>query len=449
MDTPKKPYIWDQPRLTTVGGSLLVYTSGAVCFTLSDIANALAENHTEKTARRCVTLVHQINRAGGSPDFAWTAPISEVRRAIEQVMTQHYGVRLRVGVLTTHLLCEGTTKPATIIAILTFLKQAFAAIAALGLRIDQPMETVRCARAQLSRYSFVQRQVTLYDGTLSRTPVGYYRVQAGVVIPVGILDNPGLPEYLRARYVAARLKWRDVAIIENLHASGVRVTEGVELTWASINPAGLDAPMRLHTKGQGRVPRKPVVASEQTKHAMTRYFLTEQPAHDPRYPDFLVWLRKRAATHARYLQYLHARQIDPSTVPVFWSERKTPYNSAAFWQGAWSKLRNGDAGHLLSEQMIASPHHLRHWRINVDLDELQAKYAHSEIQLIAAALEYVRVMGWRSWRSLIHYDHRGLITFLLQQRDQRGGPAESVPVQHGIRNRLSEQGLLPVALGAG
>ncbi|GAA5437633.1 hypothetical protein M8445_17585 (plasmid) [Deinococcus aquaticus] len=432
--------------IRTKGELYAVYEGNRFLRILSRVTTYLAKKHNGRLAKQCTRLLHRVNRVGGAWDLAWSAPSSAVRQALEQLFRTHYGVHIKASVQTTQLVCQ--PKPAspasTVITVLYQFRVAFDALISLKLRIDHPLDTVRCATRQLRQHQSVLRQGVLYDGTQSRTPVGYYRIQNEGVTPQGILDNPGLPGLLRQAARAGGWQSRDLAVLELLLCSGARVAEVCGMTWASLASADGHIDLRLHTKGQGLVPRKPVVLSSEAKRALLTYLQRERPTYDEHHGGFTSWLGRRQWTPERYLEYLRAQQIDPATVPVFLTHRKTAHNPDAFQKAAWSRLRRPSARGTACGQLLISPHHIRHWVINADLDRIWAAHGQEEFRSVEALRAYVQDMGWRSWRSLQHYDHRGAVTFLMQAwtRALEGKAAPAVTM-NGLLDQLQADGTLP------
>lgn len=432
--------------IRTKGELYAVYDGCRFLRTLSRVTTYLARKHNGRLAKQCARLLHRVNQAGGNATLAWTATRSAVRQTLEQVFRTQYGVRIKAGVRTTHLVCcpRPASPASTVITVLYQLRLAFKALIDLKLREDHPLDTVRCATRQLKQHQHVLRQSVLHDGTQSRTPVGYYRIQSDSVTPQGVLDNPGLPGLLRQAAHAARWQLRDLAVLELLLCSGARVAEVTSMTWASLAAADLHSDLRLHTKGQGLLPRKPVVLSSEAKLALHAYLQRERPAHDEHHRDFIRWLGRRPWTPERYLEYLRAQQLDPATVPVFLTHRRTAYNPDAFQKAAWSRLRRPSARGSACGQLLISPHHIRHWVINADLDRIWAIHGQEEFRCVEALRAYVQDMGWRSWRSLQHYDHRGAVTFLMQAWTRALEDKAAPPLtMNGLLDQLQADGTLP------
>ncbi|UBV45555.1 tyrosine-type recombinase/integrase (plasmid) [Deinococcus taeanensis] len=448
---PTRPHQPSHLIFRKKGDLYAVYDGCRLLRVLSRITTHLARAHGGKLAQQCARLLHRINQAGACANLAWTAKPGAVRQAIEQVFRDQYGVQVKHGLLSVRLMCGArpASPPTTINTVLYLLKLAFAALNTLKLRADHPLDAMRCSARQLRRHQHLLRRSTLHDGTLSRTPFGYYQIQKGAVIPQGVLDNPELPSLLRKAARAAMWWLRDLAVLELLLCSGARVAEVCGMTWAGMDTAGLNARVRLHTKGQGYSPRKLVDLSNEATRALLAYFLTERPKYDEHHSGCVKWLRTRAWTPERYLEYLRREKIDPASVPVFLTERKTPYSPTAFWAAAWAKLRRRSARHMSCGQLIISPHHIRHWYINADLDRIWAEHGDEEFGCVKAVEAYVTDMGWLSWRSLQHYDHRGAVTFLMQawMRTIASKAAPPPPIMNGLLDELQADGILPLPVG--
>lgn len=198
------------------------------------------------------------------------------------------------------------------------------------------MDAVHFPNKVLKRHRYELRRNALNAPGLQRTPVGYYTIQRRQVMPLAILENTHLPAHLREAAVRARWFARDHAVLEVLLSCGARITEVCGATWAGVNASGLDAGLRLHTKGQGSAPRKEVSLTPEAVAALLRYFVDERPAFDPLHGGFLDWAGHRPWTPTNYLKFLHSRDIDPRRVPLFLTQRSTPYTRDSFSK-TWKK----------------------------------------------------------------------------------------------------------------
>lgn len=444
-----RPYT---PELSfrVIDGTTIVYVSAVPNYNLTRTFAYIEKQQGNRVARTCVGLLHATDCVG-EPGHVWNAPLAEVRQSIETLMVQRYGMQVRPEQHVVRLLCGPKSNPDTAKTALARLKLVFSATITLGLRADQPMDSVMFLPPQYQRRHTPQHSDFRASGK-RRTPRGYYRVIGQRVQLELILDNDRLPIDLRA--AARRASWplRDLAILEILIATGARVSEVVEATWAGIGRAGLDAGLRVHNKGDGRSPSKAVQLTSEALDALTPYLTTERPAYDPWQPEFLAWNRGRSWTPQRYLAFLRARGVEPSGVPLFLTQGGTPYTSATFRRQAWTQARATDGGRNRSTggRVVASPHHIRHWYINRELDRIVAEHGDGELRYVIALQEFVTRMGWASWMSLKHYDHRGVAVAMLRRHAQEF-QRRLTEARHGSFAQMEaagqQAGLLPAPEG--
>lgn len=428
----------NQLRFKAYKGTTIVYVSQSPDLVLSRLFLAIQREQGEKIARECVRLLYIIQQLG----TPITAPVTDIRQSVEKLMTTQYHMTVRPGAAASRLICRPQGNAATAVTVLARLKLAFRFAIQLRIRLDQPMDVVTSPHVQLRRHTHLQRTTSIYTG--QRSPVQFYRVEGDTITPVAVMNNPELPQHLREAARWAGWSARDCAILELLLASGARVTEVCEATWAGVDIIGFEAGLRLHTKGQGRLPRKTVMLTSEAHDSLLDYCTTERIKFDPLHSRFQIWNRGRAWTPSRYRKFLDANGIDPSEVGLFLSERGTPYTADAFNHNPMRKLRriHRTSGSTTEIRITLSAHHIRHWYINKSLDEIEASQ-NDELQYIIAVQKFIREMGWRSWHSLIPYDHNGVATKILKKFEKKlEKRLEPSMRQHGV---LDASGLaLPV-----
>lgn len=98
-------------------------------------------------------------------------------------------------------------------------------------------------------------------------------------------------------------------------------------------------------------------------------------------------------------------------------------------------------------RIVMSPHHIRHWYVNRELDRIAAEHGTSELHYVMAVQGFVTQMGWQSWTSLATYDHRGVATKMLERHDKKFQSTLNVvrhPVDEQMYAAAQHAGLVPI-----
>lgn len=426
-----------------IENTTLVYTNEILHEDLTLLFESIDRQQGDTIARSCVSLLYAVDQMG-SPGHVWTASVNAVQTSIEAFLAQRYAIEPRPNLVLTRLVCSPLTNPSTVKTVLSRLQLAFATGIALELRTEQPMDCFTLPNVKKKSAQWAHS--ALDKSSMRRTSRAIYRVIGDKIEPELVLDNDALPDDLRAAAQRAHWSLRDHAVLEILIASGARVTEVVEATWAGIGRAGLETGLLLHNKRYGRVPSKKAALTSQGLTALTSYLATERTNHDPLQREFATWNRGRQWTIGRYLAFLHARGIEPSEVPLFLTQRGEPYTAATFRRQAWRQARMADGGQ--AGRIVVSPHHIRHWYVNRELKQIAAEYSDSELRYVTALLEFTQRMGWASWASMRTYDHRGVAIAMLQRHDQQF-QRMAVAAHHGdgaqMHSAAQQAGLAPAS----
>lgn len=365
---------------------VVVYRNLVPCVELTEIFRSIQHSHNleiaQESLRRLVTIDLNCRELGST----WQGSVDIIREAVGTYLVSKHAVTLihrRKSAIAIH------TGPGSSRTTLAHLIRAYRAAVDLGLCSVHPL---------------------LNSGKSYFRVDDHYRHSPNYVV-----DNDSLPEFLRE--LAQRAGWsvREIAILELMMCTGARISEICHLTWEGMAQYQARGEIGLRTKGQGRRLAKTGVLTAEAQGALQRYLTDMRPAQDP-------WLLAREPLKARWSADRHLNRLiscgeNPAAHPVFFTHQRTAYNSDAF-RVYWNRLqRLNIAGQRFP--IVRRPHEIRHWYINRALKEIEQQCASDEYRHVIALLNFVREMGWKSWRSLESYDYRRVATIVLRRYHDR------------------------------
>lgn len=368
----------------------IVYRNMVPCIALTRIYDKIRRKEKEDVAEQSIRELIHVDHICQAVGATWQGPVNGVREAVEARLQTRYGAVVhnrKASVLVIH------AEPATIQTALSHLQRAYAVAEDLG----------------------------LYAGNPLRGPGSpYFRVDRTVRIPPdNVLDNEALPDELRA--LAAQVHWRSIelAILEILIATGARISEVTDLTWAGMAHFQSRGEIRMRSKRSGGALVKTGLLSVRAVDALTTYLTDARPALDPWTPSS----RRGIWTPDRHIADLLRRGEDPAAHPLFLTQHRTPYSADTF-RKSWQKLQNAPGA--ARRRIVRVPHHIRHWFINRALAEIARQHGSQEHRHVMAILDFIHQMGWGAWISLTPYDHRRTSMHVLHAYHARQQPRGAV-----------------------
>jgi integrase len=206
---------------------------------------------------------------------------------------------------------------------------------------------------------------------------------------------------------------REECVICLLFETGARVSEIMALTLGDWNQRGLKDTAWARNKGSRKRRAKYVRFSEQTVKLLKKYFDTERKEVD--------------AHHYTLDTYLHlAKQgaIDLDALPLFLSQRGTPWTVESFRAHYWKKA-------CAKAGIDADPHQARHWYVTQALIEIHERARKGTITVERGKEELIAYMHWRAGEKVLKaYNH-------FYQ------PANHAEVQNTIFKKLQDRSTKP------
>jgi hypothetical protein len=427
-------------RYRRVDGRMLIYDDQhRLDVPLSSIYINLATPSSDSWARSVVAALDQLRVAAGTLGVTWASPPVDIRRATDTLLITRYGVAITGSIGRRRTIRIGNRNNAnTVATVLSALRVGMSSLVDVGVRgreKENPLTYHRLEVGALSKYRRTQRMLDIHSPFKRRVPISYYQIVGGTATPISIAADDQFPAAIRAAGTAVGWSWRDHAVAEIMIAGGPRITEACEAVvggWCAVT-----SELRVHDKGRGRAPLKTVTLSAAAQTALATYWHTERPQMDPLYLQFLAWAAPYGATYALpdYLRFLASCGRDPITEPLFLTTRGTRYTAATWRRVAWTKACRA-AG------LSARSHHLRHWYVNSQLRHLEAEHGDDDTRHAHALVAFSGRMGWQSWTTLRHYDHRGVACALLNRLMLT--PIDAPPQKHGVLSTFAKQFLPPV-----
>jgi len=181
---------------------------------------------------------------------------------------------------------------------------------------------------------------------------------------------------------------REECLIVLLFETGARVSELMSLTLGDWNQRELKDTAWARNKGSRKRRAKYVRFSEQTVKLLKKYFDTERQAADPHH-----------YTLDDYLRLAEQREIDLDTVPLFLSQRGTPWTVASFRAHYWKQA-------CAAAHIDADPHQARHWYVTQSLITIHEQARKGKTTVERGKEELIAYMHWRAGeQTLKAYNH--------------------------------------------
>jgi hypothetical protein len=159
-----------------------------------------------------------------------------------------------------------------------------------------------------------------------------------------------------------------------LFETGARVSELMSLTLGDWNRRGLKDTAWARNKGSRKRRAKYVRFSEQTVKLLKKYFDLERKAVDVHY-----------YTLDDYLRLAERHEIDLDAVPLFLSQRGTPWTVASFRAHYWKKA-------CAAAKLDADIHQCRHWYVTQSLIEIHEQARKGELTVERGKEELIAYM---------------------------------------------------------
>jgi integrase len=181
---------------------------------------------------------------------------------------------------------------------------------------------------------------------------------------------------------------REECVVSLLFETGARVSEILTLTLDDWNSRGLKDTAWARNKGSRKRYAKYIRFSQQTIKLLTRYFNTERRAIDPHH-----------YTLDDYLHLAQHKEIDLKTVPLFLSQRGTPWTVESFRANYWKKA-------CAAARVDMDLHQCRHWYVNQALIEIHEQARKGKMTVERGEEELIAYMHWRSGEKVLKaYNH--------------------------------------------
>jgi hypothetical protein len=159
-----------------------------------------------------------------------------------------------------------------------------------------------------------------------------------------------------------------------LFETGARVSELMSLTLGDWNRRGLKDTAWARNKGSRKRRAKYVRFSEQTVKLLKKYFDLERKAVDVHH-----------YTLDDYLRLAERHEIDLDAVPLFLSQRGTPWTVASFRAHYWKKA-------CAAAKLDADIHQCRHWYVTQSLIEIHEQARKGELTVERGKEELIAYM---------------------------------------------------------
>jgi integrase len=220
-----------------------------------------------------------------------------------------------------------------------------------------------------------------------RLTASYFKLVGAEWIPQ-IIDDVNFPEYLfTGAYQLKRWGLRDDCVTRLLFETGARISEVVGLTLGGWNEFYLLQQARTFNKGSNGIHNKTLRFRADTAKLLRRYFDTERRRIDAQH-----------MTLDSYLRQHKERRLDLYTVPLFLSQRGTPYSAKTYREHVWNPACQA-AG------IEANIHQTRHWYVTMAIRDIYQHY-HDDAKV---QLEIQKLIGYMHWRSgeetMAAYEH--------------------------------------------
>jgi integrase len=181
---------------------------------------------------------------------------------------------------------------------------------------------------------------------------------------------------------------REECTVSLLFETGARVSEILTLTLDDWYSRGLKDTAWARNKGSRKRYAKYVRFSQQTIKLLTRYFNTERRAIDAHH-----------YTLDDYLRLAQQKEIDLKAVPLFLSQRNTPWTVESFRANYWKKA-------CAAARVDMDLHQCRHWYVNQSLSEIHEQARKGKITVERGEEELIAYMHWRSGEKVLKaYNH--------------------------------------------
>lgn len=264
--------------------------------------------------------------------------------------------------------------------------------------IDSFTETVKAAREQLVREDDGTMRPKMPDQSGIDLPrregrlTDSYFLLKDTWIPQVVTD-PTLPQKILdgGRKLKAQGKtWgiREECMITLLFETGARISEILSLTLGDWNRRGLKDTAWARNKGSRKRRAKYVRFSEQTVKLLKKYFDMERKTVDAHH-----------YTLDDYLRLAEQHMIDLDTIPLFLSQRGTPWTVASFRAHYWKKA-------CAAANIDADPHQARHWYVTQALIQIHEQARKGKITVERGKEELIAYMHWRMGeKTLKAYNH--------------------------------------------
>src|SRR6266566_5276170 len=181
---------------------------------------------------------------------------------------------------------------------------------------------------------------------------------------------------------------REECMIVLLFETGARVSELMSLTLGDWNRRGLKDTAWARNKGSRKRRAKYVRFSEQTVKLLQKYFDMERKAVDVHH-----------YTLDDYLSLAERHEIDLDAVPLFLSQRGTPWTVASFRAHYWKKA-------CAAAKLDADIHQCRHWYVTQSLIEIHEQARKGKITVERGKEELIAHMHWRAGEKTLNaYNH--------------------------------------------
>ena len=333
----------------------------------------------------------------------WDAPPTQVRRSIEDYLTQKLQCQLLPHRQGWKYVKITTGTRSTLRVFLAALKLFYQVMRERELYpfanplVDSMHATVTAVLAQGEQAEEEQSAPAMPARSGVAVPKvspkhrltdTYYKVEHDEWQPQ-IIDDPKLPGYILkgGRSLSLKLtRLRDEVVTWLLFESGARVSEVVGLRLSDWAAVGMKNQAKTFSKGSAGRRVKTISFAEDTVILLRRYFNEERIQFDPEGYSLDV-----------YLELAMRRTCDLSTVPVFLSCQGTPLTPKVYREHYWNRACQA-AG------VEADVHQARHWHVTRCVRDIYetAKTPQEIERRLADLVEY---MKWKSEETLAAYQH--------------------------------------------
>ncbi|WP_159066091.1 site-specific integrase [Deinococcus ficus] len=379
----------------------MVYVDQAIDIDLSLVYMRIAQDQSHRVARDCVGLLHALT---GELPGGVRADGGDIEKQVVRLMKSRYDTDVYRSGNRVKVECGSGVSGFTVATVIQRILLAFRTVVDLGMRRHSPMEHMPAHRPPSTTHS-------LQEWPGRRVQTQYVVIAGRTRTELAIAHNTALPEQLRTAAAEARWRVRELTIVEILLVTGARVSEIVEMTWASI-AGGIDGVVVLRTKGGGREPKKIAVLDDHSRAVLLKYLVGQRVENDPLASAYSQWRNGNCWSIKSYTRFLKSRGYDLNTIPVFLTRDGTAYTASTFRGHSWIKLFNVPSGIELR------PHQIRHWFINRELLKVKEDKGHDAFEFYSGIEELTGRMGLAHWSSLLHYDHSGVLAKMMARLDR-------------------------------